>query len=317
MSISNSILRFFSVPLLLLGVSCTSDPAEEPPVSTSKTYGSFTVTLKAPTALTQGYSSILGKIFDAPSPSATTWVKVNEVGSCRVLTPEVPFCDPSCGGGTTCVEGNKCLASGNALGVGKVSVTGVKAKTGETSFEMDLPESFSYQQPNNLILEHPPFEEGGSVVFSAPGSASVPAFTLSGKGIAPLVMLVDSLTLTPGNPIPLQWTPAKTAGASSIYILVDISHHGGTKGKIECETADNGSLTIPAVLTDKLKALGVAGFPKIEITRKAIVKNPAVNVDLILESGVTQLLEIPGLISCFDDLDCPGVQKCQDDAQCK
>lgn len=323
MRISNPTLRFWGLPLFLLAGSCTSDPGDggvTPPAGVEKALGSFKVTLKPPVGGDPGYSTVEGKVYDGPIPSPFVWVKAAESGSCRVLTPTPPFCDSSCTGGTICIEGipkNVCAVEGKTVGVGTVGVTGLKSKGVAIPISMEQPASKVYQYPGSGDLDYPPFEEGGSVVFTAAGNGTMASFTVSATGIAPLVMLTDSLTLENGKPIRLEWTPTGTPGVSTISVLIDISHHGGSKGKIECETADNGSLVIAAVLTDKLKALGVAGFPKIEITRRTIGTNPDANVDLILESGVDQPLEIPGLISCVDDDGCPDGQTCRDDLQCK
>jgi hypothetical protein len=166
-------------------------------------------------------------------------------------------------------------------------------------------------------LNFPPFAEGDAVSFSASGDSGVSAFNVSSRGISPLVLLNDSLTLADGKPINLEWTPPKSAGATVISVEVDISHHGGIKGKIECEGADDGKLEIAAALVDKLKALGVSGYPNIGISRKATTTNAAVHEDLVLESGITKALAIPGLISCEDDDGCPDGQTCQKDLQCK
>jgi hypothetical protein len=134
-----------------------------------------------------------------------------------------------------------------------------------------------------------------------------------------LHILNDSITLADGQAISLKWTAPGAANAanSTIFVMVDISHHGGSKGKIECEGPDNGALEIPAALVDKLKALGVSGFPKIEVSRRAVGTSASVDAEVVLESMDNKLLNIPGLISCGGDEDCPGTQKCQQDLQCK
>ena len=308
-------LGFWGLPLFLLAVSCTSDSGNGNP-STGSSAGSFQVSLVEPTAITPGYTTVLGKVYTGPTPSSIIWKEVGSSGSCRLFTPRAPFCEKGCGSDSTCVEDNKCQVFPKSIGVGKVGVKGLKAKSGATTFSMD-PILNSYQQPGTIQLEFPPSAEGDEITFSAAGDTSVPAFTVSAPGISPLVVLADSFTFVAGKPITLEWTPPKNAGASRVSVLVDLSHHGGTKGKIECEGPDNGKLEIPATLANDLKALGISGFPKIEIARKSTGTNAKVHVDLVIQAMLTKALSIPGLISCNDENPCPSGQTCQRDLRCQ
>jgi hypothetical protein len=316
MNFRNQGLRFLGAACLLAAVSCSEDASTTvPPKGNHKTEGSFQVTL-VQTGAGVGYTSVLGRIYNGPNPSSIAWKQVAAAGSCKLFTPKAPFCDPGCGSGAACVEDGKCQDFAKAIGAGRVSVKGIKARSGATEFVMD-PVLNSYQPPSGTILELPPFVEGAAVTFSATGDTGISAFSVTANGISPMSMLHDSLVLAAGKPIILEWTPAKVTSASMVSVLVDVSHHGGSKGKIECEGPDNGTLEIAATLVDQLKALGVSGFPKVETTRKATATNTDVKVDLVLESQVVTPLSIPGLVSCFDDEGCPGGQKCQSDLQCK
>jgi hypothetical protein len=104
---------------------------------------------------------------------------------------------------------------------------------------------------------------------------------------------------------------------TKVHVELDISHHGGTKGKIECVADDNGRLEIAAELVTRLKALGIAGWPIAELTRQAKGTSPDVKVDLLLESKFVKDITIPGLVSCSDHPDCPTGQTCQVDMTCK
>ena len=180
---------------------------------------------------------------------------------------------------------------------------GIKTKDGTSTFTMD-PVGGNYQ-PIGIVLDYPPCAEGETVTVSAPGGTSSKAISVSGRGISQLVVLNDSIVLEDGKSITVQWTPPATNAANTrIFIMMDISHHGGTKGKIEVECADNGSVTIPGTLIDQLKALGYFGFPKMEVTRRAVARDTATNVELVFESKVVKYLQIPGLISCNGD--CAG-----------
>lgn len=315
MNFSNQGFRNLGLGLLLAIVSCNDDGGTTaPPTGNHTSSGSFVVELVRNGPNT-GFTSISGLIYTGPNPSPVGWKQISQSGSCKLYTPVVPFCNPGCGSQAACVEDGKCEAYPTAIGAGKITVKGIKTVSGLTEFVMDPQMSLNYQQPSTL--EFRPFAEGGAISMSAAGDTGISAFTLTGKGISPLVMLHDTLPLPGGQPIVVEWTPAIDPTASKLFILVDVSHHGGSKGKIECEVPDNGKLTIPAAMADQLRALGVSGYPKLEATRKAITLNADVKVELVLQSIVVTPVSIPGLVSCFDDTECKSWQKCQPDLQCK
>jgi hypothetical protein len=309
--------RYLVLPLALFAASCLGNPdGEKKPQGGGPSYGSFLVSLSEPTATARAFTSVLGTVTTFPTPGSLIWEAGEQSGGCRIYKPRVPFCETPCGSEAICVEDGKCQDFPKALSVGKVTVKGVKTKAGAASFSMD-PVQGNYQPSGRDSLAYPPFAEGDDVSITAAGDSSVAAFSVAVKAIAPLETLKDSFALADGQPIALEWTPAKDPQASRVHVLVDLSHHGGTKGKIECEGPDDGKLEIPAALVDGLKALGVSGYPKLEISRKAIATNDQVKVDLVLESLVTLPLSIPGLISCIEDTGCPDGQKCQGDSRCK
>jgi hypothetical protein len=309
-------LRTWVFPLCLWAVACMNDPGDKPPTGNGPSSGSFQVSLVEPTPISQGFTSVLGKVFNGPTPSAVAWKETAKIGSCRLLIPRAPFCATPCGSGAICVDDNKCQDFPKAIGAGRVTATGLKTKAGATSFTMD-PVLNGYQPMGGTIVDFPPFAEGDAVTFSASGDTGVGPFTVSSKGIGPMVLLNDSIVLADGKAINLQWTPPGLTGNSTVSVKVDISHHGGLKGVIDCQAADNGSLEIAASLVDQLKALGVSGFPKMEVTRKATGTNDKVKVDLVIESMTTKDVSIPGLISCDGDEDCPTGQTCQPDLRCQ
>jgi hypothetical protein len=309
--------RLWALPLFLLAGSCMNDPGGSgKPVVYGPSSGVFRVSLIAPSEGSPGRTTIAGRIYGGVTPSAVNWVEKGSTGACKVFTPTTPFCETSCGSGALCVADNTCKAFPKSISAGKVTVTGIKLKSGAAAFSMT--QLFNNYQPGVAdTLAYPPFADGDAVAFSAAGDSSVGAFKVTSAGIGLLSLLNDTITLADGKPITLKWTAPAKAGASVVSVFVDISHHGGSKGKIECEGPDNGSLEIAAGLVDQLKALGVSGFPKIEITRKSTGTNADVKVDLVLESLVSKELQIPGLISCGSTDDCPDGKTCQADLQCK
>lgn len=299
---------------VLLTVFCnTGDNGNpvKPVVSSGSTiYGTFLIEYMGTDGIAE-YTQLSGVVKDGPTPTPTGF-KVSAVASgCTLLVPVVPFCETPCSDGM-CVQGDSCMREPDALFAGAAALTGVKTTSGATSILLDTTQK-AYLLPDGVSMAFPPFAEGDPIKLTLAGSATVPACTVSTKAISPLILLNDTIALIDGQPIKLSWTPPAQPGTSTISILIDISHHGGLKGLITGECADNGSFEIPATLLAKLKALGTAGFPKIEVTRKAVGKTTATNVSLILESKITKILHIPGLVSCFGDTEgeCPDGQTCQ------
>jgi hypothetical protein len=167
------------------------------------------------------------------------------------------------------------------------------------------------------LLAYPPFAQGDAVSLSASGDY-FPAFNLAAKGIAELELTSTALALKSSQPLSLTWTKGGEASAK-IHVKLDISHHGGSKGQIECDTADSGALTISAALISKLLNLGVAGFPTVIVTRHVIDSTviPPGRVELEISSTVEQAVSIDGLTSCSKKEDCPTGQDCQNDLSCK
>ena len=120
-------------------------------------------------------------------------------------------------------------------------------------------------------------------------------------------------------PLTLTWNAPVGGGASRIAVALDISHHGGSKGKIDCDAPDTGSLTMSAMLMTRLLDLGAAGFPTVIVTRKATSSAlvTAGRVDLVLSSKVEQAVTVPGIHSCTEDGDCTAPQTCQSDLTCR
>lgn len=284
--------------------------------------GSFQVKLVKPVPASNGNpevpgsTAVLGKIYDGPSPQTIIWEEALKEGACRLEKPRVPFCNTPCGGSAACVENDKCQDYPLAHGAGTITVTGLHTEAGEAGFKMD-PVANNYQPPASVKLPFPAFSEGEAISFAAAGEY-FSSFTLGTKGIAPLVLSGQTITLESGKAVSLSWTPGQ-AGLSSIHVKLDISHHGGTKGMIECDTDDTGALDIPASLVTELITLGVAGYPSIIVTRSATGSATIApgRVDLVVLSTVEQVVEIPGLTSCTSDADCLMGQMCQSDLTCK
>lgn len=310
--------RIGLLPALLWAVSCMNDSegGDKPPAGESNTSGYFRIRLNEKSDISQGLPTVEGRIYAGVSPSALFWAEKSRSGGCALYLPKAPFCDPACGPNALCAEDGVCKAFARPIVVGKVTLTGAKTQAGATTVEMD-PTSNVYQIPAGTALQYIPFAEGDEVKVAAAGDTALGSFSIAGKAIARLAVLSDTIVLADGQPMRLRWAPPARDVGSSILVEVDISHHGGSKGKIACETADNGSLDIAASLVDNLKALGISGYPRVELTRKSVATHPRTHVNLEIESTITKLLSIPGLVSCSVDEECPEGKTCQQDMQCK
>ena len=284
--------------------------------------GTFQVQLVGPvpangtSPASPGKTAVVGKVYDAETPAAIIWEPGTKAGACQLLTPRVPFCETPCGGSAVCVEDNTCTPYPTAGSVGTVTATGIQTTDGATEFAME-PIAKNYQ-PVGVTLAYPGFAEGDLVTLEAPG-ADLEGFKLTARGIAPLTLGNDKIPLAEDTPLTLTWDPAADPDRSHIHVKLDISHHGGSKGMIECDTADNGALELDGALITELLDLGVAGFPSIIVTRSAVgsAAVTAGRIDLVLSSKVEFFVEIAGVVSCTDTSECPDGQTCQDDLTCK
>ncbi len=277
--------------------------------------GAFQVALKKPTD-EAGFTSIAGRLFDGPSPANIGWEPGSEVDGCQLFEPRVPFCSPSCGGSAVCVEDDTCQDYPAAHSAGVVSVTGIRTEAGENTFEMS-PIAENYQAPAGTTLAYPPFDEGDVVTLSAAGDYFA-AFEIEARGIAPLSLSTDdAIALDESAGAVLAWS-APADATTSVHVKLDISHHGGSKGKIECDVPDTGAVTIAPSLISELLGLGVSGYPTVVVSREnigsAIIESG--RVDLVISSSVERAVAIEGLTSCTGDADCPDGQTCQVDLKC-
>jgi hypothetical protein len=201
--------------------------------------------------------------------------------------------------------------------VGAVHLDGVHTTN---TAGVDLTAVANTYQPAGVTLAYPAFAEGDPIKLTASGSAFASAFTASSTGVALLVLgNPESIALAAGAPLALTWTAPTTPAASTIHVALDISHHGGSKGKIECDTTDTGALSVASALVDALLGLGIAGFPTIIVTRVA-TGHAAVatgHVDLVVASQVEAAIGVPGVQSCTGDDQCTAPATCQDDLTCR
>lgn len=286
--------------------------------------GQFTIDLVAPVPATKGnpgsdgYTAVIGTIYDGPQPQAIIWDATLTDGSCVLRIPRVPFCNTPCGGSAVCVADDTCQPYASKKDVGTVHVTGLMTSTGGSEIDLTLLAG-NYQVPGDIQLAYPAFAPGGAIEIAASGSAFTPAFTLTGTGIAPLQLTSADPALARDQALTLTWTAPVGGGSSRVWLQLDISHHGGSKGKIECDAPDTGTLTLSAAIMTRLLDLGAAGFPTVILVREATSSALVTSgrVDLVVSSKVERPVTVPGITSCTEDMDCPSPQTCQSDLTCR
>lgn len=287
--------------------------------SASAVYGTFKLQIVLPMDPTPGNTTIVGRLQDGENPSTTQWTQAMTSGDCKLLTPSIPSCTPACGSSAACVGTNNCQRYPTAIAGGEATITGLRASGGASGAITLTSVANNYQLPAGTALMYPAFAEGDALAINIAAAGSVPAISLSNAGIAPINLTVSNLMVAQNTAVNLTWTaPTMTSAQQRIRVKLDISHHGGTRGKIECDTDDDGSLEIAAPLVTALVNLGVAGFPSIVVSRERIT-SATVNggtVNFAIVSDTEQYVTVPGVRSCTEDADCMGTGTCQEDLTC-
>lgn len=287
-------------------------------LSGAKLSGTFTLQFAAPVEAKNGsparpaQSSFIGSVNDGPIPVANTWVKEMDAEGCTLYSPKSRFCDPGCGVSAVCVNDNECVPYPASQGLGTIHLAGV----GASDISM-VPIANKYQ-PVGTVLPFPPCAEGEEVRLRVEGGAYA-SFTLAASCISELTFN-GPLQITRGEPMKLNWSAPGRSDLARIAVHVDISHHGGARGKIDCDLEDTGSFDIPALLVDKLVSFGASGFPTVVLARVSSggVKSGEQNqVKLVVQESIEREIEIDGLVSCTKDGDCPAPKTCQTDLQCR
>jgi hypothetical protein len=266
--------------------------------------GSVVVTLNDAVGDGADYSSLIGRFFSGPTPDPFPLKHDTTDGDCELKVPLLPFCNEPCSP-DVCTGDDQCTPYPAPVAVGNIAVNGLgDALSLEPATTMIV-----YQSPS---LAYPPCEAGSKVTASANG------FALEAECIAPLQLTgPEPLPVKTGEVVHVTWKAAATGAKSRIRIGLDVSHHGGKKGQIDCEVADTGSFDIPAPLVTKLIGLGLAGFPTINVNRVSLgVDAKNAEVSLLLSSSITRAVDT-GVKSCLDDAECDDGQTCSKAGTCE
>lgn len=263
-------------------------------------------------------AAFLGAVRSAPPPPTKTWTVTAQEGPCRLEEPRIPFCNPACSE-SVCTE-TGCVRDPEPRSAGTVTLEGVALEGGATSVTLPpAPPRFTYLLPPGVRLAYPPFTPGAQVELRGQGG-DLGTFTLRARGISPLVLADGGVPqVRPGMPFALRWQPGTAAEQARIQVSMDLSFHAGTKGRIQCEVLDSGSMEISASMLSRLLALGTAGFPKVVLTRSSVgsANLPAGRVKLTVFAELLNTLSVEGQTSCVDDKDCPSGNTCSPSMLCR
>lgn len=265
-------------------------------------YGRISVRLKEEEGYTDFAATFRDGAFPPPSDKGPL-VAAMTSGACQLLVPAT--CQPACPETSWCTGKDLCTPKSMVVNAGTLAVGGLGS--GNMSLE---PQGNVYVI--SPTLPFPGCSEGASVTVAAS------QFSLAGHCVAPLeVTTAAPVRATAGHAIELAWTAAAKPEQSRVQIAVEISHHGGFKGEIDCDVPDTGAFSVPEPLVTALNVLGRAGYPTVALTRTSMVTAALQpNVSLAVSSEVV-LAADTGVVSCAGNGDCTAPATCQSNRTCQ
>jgi hypothetical protein len=257
--------------------------------------GAFQVAMEAE------YSSFSGSVADGVVPLSVL-EQVGAEGDCILLRRNNPFCDPLCMPGETCDFDGMCIPYPANHDVGVVAVSGLVQPV---SVE-PVPPTYSYFDTS---LMHPPFEPGALVELTAEGG-DYEAFVLHGYGVAMVEPTLDTVSLSTGRDVTVEWTA--TGSEATLRLMLNVDQHGLTPVQLICESDDTGSLVISSELMTQFLAFGVSGFPSADYYLQTVdsVEITPGCVEFLVRSHRQTALDVEGHTPCDAPNDCPEGQMC-------
>ncbi len=205
--------------------------------------GSFAV------SISETWGGFGGAYRDLPWPM--TLAEELREGDCAYYGPANAFCEPACTGNDTCVAGDFCQPYPTQVSVGHISVSGTTP-----ALELEPQAGFSY-----YTTESYPglFGSGDTLTLAAAGAGDVDPFEVTVRGVAPLTVPWEQVTAHEGQDLEIAWDTADSPEGTVVFVHMDSDHHG-IQAYLECTGADDGSLTVPAAVLDRLIEAGETGI---------------------------------------------------------
>ena len=154
--------------------------------------------------LEESFTAVSGSIASGVVPGDVP-VLVAQENDCRLLRRRNLFCDPACDALSTCGEDWRCVPAPVGRSAGAVAIGGLAAPV--TMMPSPVGQHYDFTR-----LPHPGFQPGAEVVLAADGGEVGP-FVLQGRGVAPVELSGDKLTLDPSKALELRWTPGPAGPA--------------------------------------------------------------------------------------------------------
>jgi hypothetical protein len=272
--------------------------------------GGFAVELKRNEGSTP-FTALSGGVKNAVDPTAV-WQELAKEGDCRVQIGRMLVCNTPCAAGKICAGSNMCVDEPATQDLGTVTFTGLGAPVPL------MLANFQYSGSLPAEAPYPPVAAEAEVHVQT-GGGKYAAFTLAGRGLAPIELAGPGPRVARNQPLPVTWKAPAKAGSARVHIKLDIAHHGGISARLECDVADSGSVTIPSTLINQLMDRGVAGFPSLSLTRQTADSTTIAPgcVDFVVASEEAREVEVEGVVSCNQEHPCPSGKTCQQDLTCK
>ena len=247
------------------------------------------------------YSLVYGQVADGVVPT-TILENMGEMGGCKLLRRNNPFCDPPCEADFTCDHDGECIPYPVNQDVGTVTLHGLVQDVAM--------EPSSFNDYYDTTLTHPAFEPGAEITVVASG-ADHAGFTMHGEGVTPMETGDEVWVLREGEPLDISWVTAEQLYAS-IHMRFNVDQHGNSPVELVCDMEDTGSAQIPPELTGSLIQYGVTGFPSGNLYRRTVdrVQGEYGCVEFEVFSHVQGNLQVEGYIPCDDPTDCPDGMEC-------
>jgi hypothetical protein len=199
-------------------------------------------------------------------------------GDCTVYRrPDPASCDPACEGGV-CTAPNTCTTYPALASAGVITVTGLHVPL---AFQ---PTQYGYDTdpaapPEDL------FADDAHITVTAAGGAT-PGFSAELDGVPLLEAPFQNLTLVDGQDATITWTGR---GAGKVQIALRVGWHGAPiEALMLCETADDGSHTIPGAMVAALPRQSTSleqHFSWMLRFRRAVVQAPAGPIEIVVGSA--------------------------------